>query len=153
MRKRYSWCRGPGLVSVLPGHPDKIADQISDLVLDEYLRHDPNSRTAIEVLVTHKKIIISGETKGPIIQNHKIESVVREFLKNLNYRQYIKTYRNGARPITAEDLMPAAAINAVYAVIKIHDKAIAITDIKKAVCWSWQQTRRKTYKDRTKHSF
>jgi S-adenosylmethionine synthetase len=46
---------------VMPGHPDKICDQIADAILDEFLKQDPNSRVAIEVLGGHGKIFIVGE--------------------------------------------------------------------------------------------
>ena len=47
--------------SVTEGHPDKIADQISDSVLDELLRQDPNSRVAVECLVTTGLVVVAGE--------------------------------------------------------------------------------------------
>jgi len=47
--------------SVSEGHPDKIADQISDAILDAYLSIDPNSKVACETLVTTDLVIISGE--------------------------------------------------------------------------------------------
>ena len=47
--------------SVSEGHPDKIADQISDAILDAYLSIDPNSKVACETLVTTDIVIISGE--------------------------------------------------------------------------------------------
>ena len=47
--------------SVTEGHPDKIADQISDSVLDELLRQDPQSRVAVETLVTTGLVVVAGE--------------------------------------------------------------------------------------------
>src|ERR1700751_728057 len=47
--------------SVTEGHPDKIADQISDAVLDEVMRHDPKGRVACETLVTTGLVVVSGE--------------------------------------------------------------------------------------------
>ena len=47
--------------SVSEGHPDKVADQISDALLDEFLRRDPESKVAIETLVTTGLVILSGE--------------------------------------------------------------------------------------------
>jgi len=47
--------------SVTEGHPDKLCDQISDAVLDEMLRQDPNSRVAVEALVTTGLVQIAGE--------------------------------------------------------------------------------------------
>ena len=47
--------------SVSEGHPDKVADQISDAILDAYLAIDPDSKVACETLVTTNRIIVSGE--------------------------------------------------------------------------------------------
>ena len=47
--------------SVTEGHPDKIADQISDSVLDEMLRNDPHSRVAVETLLTTGLVVVAGE--------------------------------------------------------------------------------------------
>ena len=49
--------------SVSEGHPDKVADQISDALLDEFLRHDPDSKVACETLVTTGLVVLSGEVK------------------------------------------------------------------------------------------
>jgi len=49
--------------SVSEGHPDKVADQISDALLDEFLKHDPNSKVACETLVTTGLTVLSGEVK------------------------------------------------------------------------------------------
>ena len=50
--------------SVSEGHPDKVADQISDAVLDEMLRQDPESKVACETLVTTGLTVIAGEVKS-----------------------------------------------------------------------------------------
>ncbi len=71
--------------SVAAGHPDKVADQISDAILDEYLFADPHSRTAIETLVTKDNVIIAGEVFGPNIENSRIENIVRNTIKNIGY--------------------------------------------------------------------
>jgi S-adenosylmethionine synthetase len=47
--------------SVSPGHPDKLCDQISDAILDAYLREDPNARVAVETCGGHGKLFITGE--------------------------------------------------------------------------------------------
>ena len=47
--------------SVTSGHPDKLADQIADSILDECLRQDPNSRVACEVMLTADTVVIAGE--------------------------------------------------------------------------------------------
>ena len=50
--------------SVSEGHPDKVADQISDAVLDEFLAYDANSKVACETLVTTGQVILAGEIKS-----------------------------------------------------------------------------------------
>ena len=50
--------------SVSEGHPDKVADQISDAILDQLLAGDPNSRVACETLVTTGQVIVSGEVRS-----------------------------------------------------------------------------------------
>ena len=71
--------------SVSPGHPDKIADQISDAIVDEYMQEDKNSRTAIETIVTTDNVIVAGEVKGPSSVNRRIEDIVRRTVKNIGY--------------------------------------------------------------------
>ena len=46
------------------GHPDKVADQISDAILDEFLAHDPQSKVACETLVTTGQVVLAGEVKS-----------------------------------------------------------------------------------------
>lgn len=69
--------------SVSEGHPDKVADQISDALLDEFLRFDPNSKVACETLVTTGLVVCSGEvrTKGYI----DIQKVVRNTIEKIGY--------------------------------------------------------------------
>ncbi len=69
--------------SVSEGHPDKIADQISDALLDEFLRHDPESKVACETLVTTGLIVCSGEvkTRGYV----DIQKVARETVRRIGY--------------------------------------------------------------------
>ncbi|MGB4095569.1 MAG: S-adenosylmethionine synthetase N-terminal domain-containing protein, partial [Bacteroidales bacterium] len=69
--------------SVSEGHPDKVADQISDALLDEFLRQDPESKVACEILVTTGLVIISGEvTTNAWIDHHKL---AREVIKKIGY--------------------------------------------------------------------
>ncbi len=69
--------------SVSEGHPDKVADQISDALLDEFLRHDPNSKVACETLVTTGLVVLSGEvrTKGYI----DVQEVARRVINRIGY--------------------------------------------------------------------
>src|ERR1700751_3501846 len=62
--------------SVSEGHPDKVADRISDTVVDAYLAADPYARVACETLVTTNQIVLAGETRGP-------ETITREYLAHL----------------------------------------------------------------------
>ena len=77
--------------SVSEGHPDKICDQISDLVVDLYMKADKNSRVACETLATTNRVILSGEVK--INQNHQevddeiIHQKIREKIKDIGYEQ------------------------------------------------------------------
>jgi S-adenosylmethionine synthetase len=49
--------------SVSEGHPDKLADRISDAVLDEFMRHEPSARVACETLLADQCIVVAGEFK------------------------------------------------------------------------------------------
>jgi S-adenosylmethionine synthetase len=62
--------------SVSEGHPDKVADRISDTVLDAFLTADPQSRVACETMVTTNRVVLAGETRGPA-------SVTSEYLMHL----------------------------------------------------------------------
>ena len=55
--------------SVSEGHPDKVCDRISDMVVDSYLSQDPLSRVACETLATTNKVKLAGEIRGPSISN------------------------------------------------------------------------------------
>ncbi len=69
--------------SVSEGHPDKVADQISDALLDEFLRQDPESKVACETMVTTGLVVCSGEVKTRAWVD--IQNVVREVLKEIGY--------------------------------------------------------------------
>ncbi len=73
--------------SVSCGHPDKICDIISDALLDAYLKKDPSIRTAIEVLVTTKKVILAGEVSAPLLTPQQTKEIVRQTLKEIGYEQ------------------------------------------------------------------
>lgn len=69
--------------SVSEGHPDKVADQISDAILDEMLEQDPNSRVAIETLVTTGLAVVSGEVTTDAYVD--VQELVREVIRNIGY--------------------------------------------------------------------
>ena len=69
--------------SVSEGHPDKVADQISDALLDEFLRRDPDSKVACETLVTTGLVVLSGEVKTNAYVD--VQQVAREVIKKIGY--------------------------------------------------------------------
>lgn len=73
--------------SVAEGHPDKICDQISDTLVDAYLRKDPHSRLAIETFATTNTVIIGGEIRAPEISKLEVENLIRNTVKEIGYEQ------------------------------------------------------------------
>ena len=73
--------------SVSEGHPDKVCDRISDMVVDTYLRAEPQSRVACETLTTTNKVVLAGETRGPDINKDELISKVRNCIKDIGYEQ------------------------------------------------------------------
>ena len=71
--------------SVSEGHPDKVADQISDALLDEFLKQDPDSKVACETLVTTGLVVLSGEVKTHAYID--VQKVAREVIKEIGYTQ------------------------------------------------------------------
>ena len=69
--------------SVTPGHPDKLCDQISDNILDEYLKDNPTSRVACEVCAHKNGIVVMGEITSSA--NVDIEKIVRDTIINVGY--------------------------------------------------------------------
>ena len=73
--------------SVSEGHPDKVCDRISDMVVDSYLSKDPVARVACETLTTTNKVVLAGEVRGPKIDKEEIISKVRDCIKDIGYDQ------------------------------------------------------------------
>ncbi|MBT3861485.1 MAG: methionine adenosyltransferase [Nitrosopumilus sp.] len=72
--------------SVTEGHPDKICDNISDAFLDEYLKQDPNSRVAVETMVTTDFVVVSGEVTSKAVFDKKAqEELVRKTIREIGY--------------------------------------------------------------------
>ena len=72
--------------SVSEGHPDKLADRISDAVLDLHLSRDPKSRVACEVLVTHNFVCIAGETRcAATVNRDEVERLARQVILDTGY--------------------------------------------------------------------
>ncbi len=77
--------------SVSEGHPDKVCDQISDAILDLYLKEDRNSRVACETMATTNRVVLAGEVKikhnKDLITQELIEQIIREKIKAIGYEQ------------------------------------------------------------------
>ena len=73
--------------SVSEGHPDKVCDRISDMVVDTYLTQEPLSRVACETLTTTNKVVLAGETRGPEIKKDDLIQKVRHCIKDIGYEQ------------------------------------------------------------------
>ena len=73
--------------SVSEGHPDKVCDRISDMVVDSYLSRDPFSRVACETLTTTNRVVLAGEIRGPKIDKEEIIKKVRDCIKDIGYDQ------------------------------------------------------------------
>ena len=74
--------------SVSEGHPDKVCDRISDVVVDAFLSEMPEARVACETLATTNRVVIAGETRGPdTITPDKIEALAREAIRDIGYEQ------------------------------------------------------------------
>jgi len=72
--------------SVTEGHPDKVCDQISDAILDEYLRQDPDSRVAVETMATTGFVVVAGEVTSKAKFNEKAQDeLVRKVIREIGY--------------------------------------------------------------------
>jgi S-adenosylmethionine synthetase len=94
--------------SVTKGHPDKVADQISDALLDSLIRHDPHARVACETLVTTGLVVLAGEIT---VHNHKAEEALlaadetaRETIRSIGYDD----------PTTGFDYRSCAVLRALH---------------------------------------
>ena len=83
--------------SVSEGHPDKVSDRISDMVVDTYLTGDPYSRVACETLTTTNKVVLAGEVRGPEIKKDDLISKVRECIKDIGYDQKGFTWKEATK--------------------------------------------------------
>jgi len=73
--------------SVSEGHPDKVCDRISDMVVDTYLAKEPFSRVGCETLATTKRVVLAGETRGPEIKKDDLIQKVRNCIRDIGYEQ------------------------------------------------------------------
>ncbi len=73
--------------SVSEGHPDKVCDRISDMVVDTFLASEPQARVACETLTTTNKVVLAGEVRGPELKQDELISKVRDCIKDIGYDQ------------------------------------------------------------------
>ncbi len=73
--------------SVSEGHPDKVCDRISDMVVDSFLASEPQARVACETLTTTNKVVLAGEVRGPELKKDELISKVRGCIKDIGYDQ------------------------------------------------------------------
>ena len=71
--------------SVSEGHPDKVADQISDALIDHFLAFDPNSKVACETLVTTGQVVLAGEVKSTTYLD--VQKIARETIHSIGYNK------------------------------------------------------------------
>ncbi len=83
--------------SVSEGHPDKVCDRISDMVVDTYLGLEPQARVACETLTTTNKVVLAGETRGPKIEKENLISKVRDCIKDIGYDQEGFTWKDATK--------------------------------------------------------
>jgi S-adenosylmethionine synthetase len=83
--------------SVSEGHPDKVSDRISDMVVDSYLSKDPFSRVACETLTTTNKVVLAGEVRGPEIKKDDLIQKVRDCIKDIGYDQDGFTWKEATK--------------------------------------------------------
>ena len=83
--------------SVSEGHPDKVSDRISDMVVDTYLSKDPYARVACETLTTTNKVVLAGEVRGPEINKDDLIKKVRNCIKDIGYDQEGFTWKEATK--------------------------------------------------------
>jgi S-adenosylmethionine synthetase len=83
--------------SVSEGHPDKVADQVSDAVVDLFLAKDPTAKVAVETLTTTNKIVLAGEVRtnnGAVVTEEEMNEAARAVVKRIGYEQEGFHWRN-----------------------------------------------------------
>ena len=83
--------------SVSEGHPDKVSDRISDMVVDSFITGDPYSRVACETLTTTNKVVLAGEVRGPKIDDSELIEKVRDCIKDIGYDQEGFTWKEATK--------------------------------------------------------
>ncbi|MEM1106474.1 MAG: methionine adenosyltransferase [Pseudomonadota bacterium] len=76
--------------SVSEGHPDKVADQVSDAIVDLFLSRDPTAKVAVETLTTTNRVVLAGEVRtnnGAVVTEDEMVQAAREVVKRIGYEQ------------------------------------------------------------------
>ena len=96
--------------SVSEGHPDKVADRISDTVLDAFLAADPYARVACETLVTTNRVVLAGEVRGPksVTPRAAVRPRARRAIRDIGYDQAGFSWRNAEISTTCTRSRPTS---------------------------------------------
>ena len=106
--------------SVSRGHPDKIADYISDCILDLYLSKDKFARVAVETLVTKNTVIVAGEVRSSaLLSPLEIEDVIRDSIREIGY---VGIEGFDANTVTITNLLHSQSVDIAYGVDERSDK-------------------------------
>ena len=87
--------------SVTEGHPDKVADQISDAIVDLFLSKDPEARVACETMTTTNRVVLAGEIRGPGVMDRLLQLGTVVWLAADFDAVYARANRVGGRPMLA----------------------------------------------------
>ena len=93
--------------SVSEGHPDKIADQISDALIDNFLAFDPSSKVACETLVTTGQVFLAGEVKSDVYLD--VQKIAREVINKIGYTKSCLLYTSPSPRDRTRSRMPSSA--------------------------------------------
>lgn len=93
--------------AVSAGHPDKVADQISDAVLDAYLAKDAEARVAAEVLVCTDRVVLAGESRSNVTPDY--EAIARKTVADIGYKNNMQEGFDAASFVFEEHMVPQSA--------------------------------------------
>jgi S-adenosylmethionine synthetase len=112
--------------SVSEGHPDKMADQISDAVLDALFRVDPMARVACETLLTQNTVIVAGEVGTAASVRIPVEDIVRETVRDIGYVD--PSYGFDAKTCVVQNMLGRQSADIAAAVVNRSDGEIGAGD-------------------------
>ena len=134
--------------SVSEGHPDKVADQISDAIVDLFLTKDPEARVACETMTTTNRVVLAGEIRGEGVMDREgnwapgireeIEDAVRQTVKRIGYEQAGFHWTGSTSPTTFTRNRPTSHRASMPAATKMKARAT------RALCSASPATRRPT---------